>query len=133
MLEKLNPPAMVAPFNDAYHHVVVIPPGARVAHVAGQVGLRPDGTLPDDLEGQAEQAWLNLMTALAGARMGAENVVKITAYLVDAEDYAAFAAARARHLGNARPASTAVLVQGLLRPEWRFEIEAVAAAPASAA
>ncbi|MEQ8234101.1 MAG: RidA family protein [Gammaproteobacteria bacterium] len=130
MLEKLNPEGIVAPFNNAYHHTVVIPPNARVAFIAGQVGLDPQGGLPPTLEGQAEQAWVNLMAAVRVAGMGPENIVKITAYLIDADDYAAFAAARARHLGDARPASTALLVKQLLKPEWRFEIEAVAAAPA---
>ena len=129
MLEKLNPDGIVAPFNNAYHHTVVIPPNARVAYIAGQVGLAPDGSLPDTLEGQAEQAWVNVMAAVRVAGMNADNIVKITAYLIEAEDYAAFAAARARHLGAARPASTALLVKQLLKPEWRFEIEAVAAAP----
>ncbi len=129
MLEKLNPDGIVAPFNNAYHHTVVIPPNARVAYIAGQVGLAPDGSLPDTLEAQAEQAWVNVMAAVRVAGMNADNIVKITAYLIEAEDYAAFAAARARHLGAARPASTALLVKQLLKPEWRFEIEAVAAAP----
>jgi len=129
MLEKLNPDDIVAPFNNAYHHTVVIPPNARVAFIAGQIGLAPDGSLPDTLEAQAEQAWVNLMAAVRVAGMNADNIVKITAYLIEAEDYPAFAAARARHLGEARPASTALLVKQLLKPEWRFEIEAVAAAP----
>ena len=129
MLTKLNPDVIMAPFNDAYHHVVEIPAHARVVHIAGQVGLRPDGTLPDTLEAQADQAWSNVMACLAAAGMGAENVVKINAYLIDAAEYPAFAAARSKYLGQARPASTAVLVAQLIRPEWRFEIDAVAAAP----
>lgn len=128
MLEKINPPDMMEPFNNAYHHAVVIPPGARIVHVAGQVGLDARGELPDTLAGQAEQAWANVMSAVRGAGMGPENIVKITAYLLDTDDYGAFAEARARHLGDARPASTALLVKQLLKPEWRYEIEAVAAA-----
>ncbi|MCC6706567.1 MAG: RidA family protein [Gammaproteobacteria bacterium] len=130
MLEKFNPPGIVTPFNNAYHHAVVIPPNARILYIAGQVGIRQDGSLPDTLEGQAEQAWANVMACVQGAGMSAQNIVKITAYLVDADDYGAFAAARARHLGEARPASTAILIKGLLKPEWRYEIEAIAAAPA---
>ncbi len=61
--------------------------------------------------------------------MGPENIVKINAYLIDADDYPVLAAARAKHIGDARPASTAVLIKQLLLPEGRFEIEAVAAAP----
>ena len=129
MLEKLNPSSIVQPLNNAYHHTVVIPPNARICHIAGQVGMRPDGSTPEVLAEQAEQAWANVMACIAAAGMGAQNVVKINAYLVDAADYPAFAAARAKFLGDARPASTAVLVKGLLKPEWRFEIEAVAAAP----
>lgn len=129
MLEKINPDTIVTPFNNAYHHAVVIPPNARILYIAGQVGMRKDGSLPDTLEGQAEQAWSNVMACVIAAGMGAQNIVKITAYLVDAEDYGVFAAARARHLGEARPASTAILIKGLLKPEWKFEIEAVAAAP----
>ena len=129
MLEKLNPGSIMQPFNNAYHHAVVIPPNARMLYVAGQVGLRPDGTLPDTLEEQADQAWQNVMACIQEAGMGAENVVKINAYLIDAEDYPAFAAARTKHLGDARPASTAVLIKQLIVPEWRFEIDAVAAAP----
>ncbi|MEX2481827.1 MAG: RidA family protein [Gammaproteobacteria bacterium] len=129
MFEKLNPPDIMQPFNNAYHHVVVLPPNARIAYVAGQVGLDPSGELPPTLEAQAEQAWTNLLAALRVARMGAENIVKITVYLVDAADYPVFAAARAQALGDTRPASTALLVKQLLKPEWRFEVEAVAAAP----
>ena len=129
MLTKFNPPTIMAPFNNAYHHAVVIAPNARIVYIAGQVGLRADGSLPDTLEGQADQAWSNVMACVSAAGMARENIVKINTYLVDADEYPAFAAARAKHLGDARPASTAVLVKGLLKPEWRFEIEAVAAAP----
>jgi len=35
-------------------------------------------------------------------------------------------AVRAPFLGDARPASTLLVVQALARPEWLFEVEAVA-------
>ena len=130
MLERFNPDSIITPVNNAYHHAVVIPPNSRILYIAGQVGLRKDGSLPDTLEGQAEQAWQNVMACVHGAGMSAQNIVKITAYLIDVADYGAFAAARTRHLGESRPASTAILIKGLLKPEWKFEIEAVAAAPA---
>ena len=128
MLDKRNPDGVMAPFNNAYHHCVVIPPNARIAHVSGQVGLDRHGNLPDSLEGQADQAWSNVIEILKDAGMGPENIVKINAYLLDMDDYPVFAAARSKYLGDARPASTAILVAGLVMPEWRFEIEAVAAA-----
>ena len=128
MLEKLNPAAIMAPFKNNYHHAVVIPANARIVYVSGQVGLRADGSLPDTLEAQADQAWQNLTACIGETGMGPKNIVKINAYLIDADDYPAFADARAKHIGDARPASTAVLIKQLLLPEWRFEIDAVAAA-----
>ncbi len=128
MLDKHNPETIMAPFNNAYHHCVVIPPNARIAYLSGQVGLDREGNLPDTPEAQAEMAWSNVMEALKAAGMGAENIVKINAYLLDMDDYPVFAAARTKFLGDTRPASTAVLVKGLVKPEWRFEIDAVAAA-----
>ena len=116
MLEKLNPAAIMAPFKNNYHHAVVIPANARIVYVSGQVGLRADGSLPDTLEAQADQAWQNLMACIGEAGMGPENIVKINAYLIDADDYPAFADARAKHIGDARPASTAVLIKQLLLP-----------------
>lgn len=56
-----------------------------------------------------------------------ENLVKTTVFLVDAADLPAFGAARSAVLGPRKPASTLLIVAGLARPEWRVEIEAVAA------
>ena len=126
-LEKINPQTIVSPFNDAYHHTVIIPAGSRIAHTSGQVGLRKDGTISDDAEEQIEQTWKNVIACIEAADMATENIVKITAYLVNVEDYPIFAEMRSKYIGDARPAATSVLVKALVKPEWRIEIEAVAA------
>lgn len=127
MNEPVNPGTIMPPYNNAYSHGVVIPAGARVLHTAGQVGARPDGSTPPDIESQAEQLWQNLLAILAGARMEVRDIVKLTAYVVGTENYPAYAAARARHLGAHRPASTAICVPRLLAPEWLLEVELIAA------
>ena len=58
-LERINPDSIIEPFNGAYSHAVVIPPGSRVAHISGQVGLQKDGTVSDDLRAQVEQGTLS--------------------------------------------------------------------------
>lgn len=126
-LQKLNPNHIIEPFNNAYHHSVVIPPNSRILHTSGQIGLRPDGSISDDPAEQADQMWFNLMACIEEAKMGPDDIVKITAYLVNLSDYQCFASARTKYLGDSRPASTAILVKGLVKPEWRFEVEAVAA------
>ena len=127
MNSNLNPADIVTPFNNAYSHGVVIPPNARVLHTAGQIGLRPDGSLPGDIEGQAEQIWQNLLAILRDAGMGVTDIVKLTAFVVGSENYAAYAAARTRHIGTHKPASTAICVPALLKPEWLLEVELIAA------
>jgi len=127
MNDRINPAGIMPPFNNAYSHGVVIPPNARVLHTAGQIGARPDGSVPAAIEDQAEQLWQNLVAIVRGAGMEVADIVKLTAYVVGSENYAAYAAARVRHLGDHKPASTAICVPALLKPEWLLEVELIAA------
>ena len=123
----INPDGIMPPFNNAYSHGVVIPPNARVLHTAGQIGARPDGSVPPAIEAQAEQLWQNLVAIVRGAGMDIGDIVKLTAYVVGEENYPAYAAARVRHLGDHKPAATAFCVPRLLKPEWLIEVELIAA------
>ena len=80
-----------------------------------------------DIEEQADQAWWNVMEALNAVGMGSSDIVKVTAYLIEESEYGAFAAARQKYIGEAQPASTALIVKQLVSPEWRVEIDIVAA------
>jgi 2-iminobutanoate/2-iminopropanoate deaminase len=127
MNKPINPDGIMPPFNNAYSHGIVIPPNARVLHTAGQIGARADGTVSADIGEQAEQLWQNLLAIVRGAGMEASDIVKLTAYVVGTENYPAYAAARVRHLGDHKPASTAICVPALLKPEWLIEVELIAA------
>ena len=59
--------------------------------------------------------------------MTPSNLVKVNVYLLRPEDIPALRTARDRFQGDARPASTLVVVSRLVRPEWLVEIEAIAA------
>lgn len=123
----INPADIVAPFNHAYSHGVVIPPQSSVLHVSGQIGVRPDGSVPTSAEEQAEQVWVNLRAILRDAGMAIDDIVKVSAYIVGEHTFAVYAAARARHLGSHKPAATAFCVPQLLKPEWLLEVELIAA------
>lgn len=125
-IKRHNPATMASPAG-AYSHGVEVPPGARLLCVAGQVAITPDGAIPEDFQNQAEQAWRNVEHVLAAAGMGVEDLVKITSFLVREEDVAAYRRVLLRHLGDARPASTLLIVKALARPEFLVEVEAVAA------
>jgi enamine deaminase RidA (YjgF/YER057c/UK114 family) len=120
-------PATVAAPSGPYSHAVEIPASARVLHLAGQVGVAPDGSVPPDFESQAAQCWKNIKAILAAAGMGVEDLVKCTHFLTRAQDVPAYGKVRARHLGEARPASTLLVISALARQGLLVEVEAIAA------
>jgi 2-iminobutanoate/2-iminopropanoate deaminase len=126
MLKFFNPKTSAAP-NGVYSHGVVVPANARWLYISGQTGTRPDRSIPASVEEQTEVVWQNLLAVLAEGGMGVGDIVKITSFLTRAEDYAKFAPVRAKYLGDHRPASTLLVVSALARPEFKVEVEAVAA------
>jgi enamine deaminase RidA (YjgF/YER057c/UK114 family) len=124
--KKHVPDTIAAPIA-AYSHGVEIPANARILHTAGQVGLRTDGTTPEGVTAQTEVVWTNLVAILASAGMGIEDVVKVVTYVINEDDFWPMAQARAKFLGDARPASTGVIVKALAKPDWLVEVEVIAA------
>ncbi|MGC1890814.1 MAG: RidA family protein [Stellaceae bacterium] len=124
-----TPGTVAAPFGP-YSHAVEVPEGSRLLYISGEVGVLPDGTVPEGIDAQAEACWRNIIAILADAGMGVGDLVKITAHLVRPEDLAAAGAARAKHFGDARPGSATIIVKALVAPQWLIEIEAVSAAKA---
>ena len=122
-----NPPTVAKPAS-SYHQAVEVAPNARWLYISGQVGFTPEGKVAaPDLEGQAEQCWRNIKAVLGDAGMGVEHLVKCTHFLTRAEDVVAYGKVRARHLGEARPASTLLVISALARPGLLVEVEAIAA------
>jgi 2-iminobutanoate/2-iminopropanoate deaminase len=126
MLKLHNPASVHAPVSP-YSHGVEVPPNARWIYVSGQVGARPDGQVVPDVVGQIEQAWENLVSVLQSAGMGVRDVVKVTTFLVNRDDVEAWRQARNRYLQGHRAAATLLVVAGLASPDWKVEIECVAA------
>ena len=126
-MKKLNPESIAAPIS-VYTHAIEMPASARWLHISGQIGMTPDGQIAQGIEAQSEVAWQNLIAILESADMGLENLVKVTAFLVDEADVPAYGAVRTRAIGEARPASTLLIVKALASPDFLVEVEAIAAA-----
>jgi len=124
---KIHNPAASAPPNGPYSLGVEIPAGQRLLFIAGQIPLAKDGGTPQGITAQAELVWRNIIAVLESAGMGVENLIKINQYLTKAENIPGYGAVRSKVLGAARPASTMVVVQSLVKPEWLVEVEATAA------
>jgi enamine deaminase RidA (YjgF/YER057c/UK114 family) len=106
---------------------VSVPEGTELVFVSGQVGVRPDGSTPASIEEQAEQVFANILALLKAHELDATSIVKLTTFMVAGQSGDAVRAARRKHLGAHRPASTAVFVSQLVDPAWLVEVEAVAA------
>jgi enamine deaminase RidA (YjgF/YER057c/UK114 family) len=99
--------------------------GSRVL-VAGTAPVWPDGSCDPDPGAQAARCLEIILDALGEAGAGPEHVVRTRTYLTSAADWEAVGAEHGRVFGAVRPASTMVVVAGLLDPRWRVEIEAEA-------
>lgn len=110
-----------------YSHTAVVPPGTTLIFVAGQVGMRPDGSVPEAFAEQADVTFRNLRACLAAHGLGVEAVVRLGVFLLPGQDFQVLRAARERHFGSHRPASTTVYVPQLASPKFLLEVEAVAA------
>jgi enamine deaminase RidA (YjgF/YER057c/UK114 family) len=132
-MAKLHNPQTIADPIGTYSHGVEVPPNARWLHVAGQIGLRKNGTLPASVEEQTEVAWQNIVEILAAAEMKVTDLVKITQYLTRLDHFPRYAATRAKFLAGHRPASTGLIISSLVKPEYLVEVEAIAAKAAPAA
>jgi 2-iminobutanoate/2-iminopropanoate deaminase len=125
----LNPADIHAPLG-AYSHTASVPPGTELVFVSGQVGIRPDGTVPAQLEAQAEAVFQNLRACLGAHGASLRDVVKLTTFVVSGQDAQLVRDVRLRHFGAHRPASTLVFVPQLLTADYLVEVEAVAVRPA---
>lgn len=117
-----------------YSNGILVPPGRRLLFVAGQVGW--DGRQQLVGEGFVEQfaqALANVLQVVAAAGGTAEDVARLTIYVVDREEYARCRGELGRHyrqlMGDHYPAMSLVEVRALLEPGARVEIEATAAVP----
>jgi 2-iminobutanoate/2-iminopropanoate deaminase len=118
-------PAALGPYSQAIR-------AGDFVFCSGTAGIDPEtGTARDGIEAQTEQALQNLAAILASAGASMADLVKVTIFYADVEDFARLNEVYARHMPDPPPARSApanvALPHGLL-----VSIDAIAAAPARA-
>ena len=108
-------------------HAMEVPVGARLLFSNGQVGARPDGTVPSTADEQLQVIFDRLEAILAAAQMTFEDVVKFTVYVTEKSVLTSYFAHRERVMGTHNPPATLVIVDRFPRDGVQVEIEAVAA------
>ena len=123
MKEFRNPSDVHAPLG-GYSHQVEITGNERMLVLSGQVGIREDGTIPDDPLEQVDIAMENIFRNLRAAHMDVKDLVKLTYYLVGEIDTAKRREMVAAKLQGHKPCSTLLYVSRLATPGIKVEIEA---------
>jgi enamine deaminase RidA (YjgF/YER057c/UK114 family) len=106
----------------------------RMIFTAGVIGWDEAGTIvAPDLAGQLRQILLNTLAILAEDGAGPDNIVRMTWYIVDIEEYrrglAEIGAVYKELMGRNFPAMAVVEVGALVEPAARIEIETTAMVP----
>jgi enamine deaminase RidA (YjgF/YER057c/UK114 family) len=125
-MRALNPASIHPPFA-RYSHGIEIPAGSRVVFCSGQLGITPEGAIPEAAEDQARLCFQAIVAILNEAGMNLTDIVRLNAYVSSAEYLGGYMKARDEFIGAPPPASTLMVVSGFARPAFKVEIEAVAA------
>lgn len=130
-VELVNPAGIPEPMGYAQ---VGVATGSRTVYVSGQVARTADGAHvgEGDLAAQVEQAYTNLLAALAGVGATYADVAKVTAYVVDLTEEklgpfveGAMRIAAAHEIDPTKP-MTMIGVASLAEADMLVEIEAIA-------
>lgn len=123
MKESRNPQDVHAPLG-SYSHQIEVKGNERLLVISGQVGMRKDGTVPEDPLEQIDVAFENIFRNLQAAGMDVKDLVKITYYLVGEIDTAKRREVVLSKLQGHQPCSTLLYVAGLASPVYKVEIDA---------
>ena len=123
MKEFRNPQNIHTPLGQ-YSHQIEITGNERMLVLSGQVGMRADGSVPEDALEQIDVAFENIFRNLQAANMDVKDIVKLTYYLVGEIDTAKRRELTASKLQGHQPCSTLLYVAALAAPIYKIEIDA---------
>jgi 2-iminobutanoate/2-iminopropanoate deaminase len=81
--------------------------------ISGQVGQKEGGLVSENLEDQITQAVANIAEILKQNNLGLENVIDVTAFLIDQADYTLFNQVYTKLFKEPYPTRTTVTVKSL--------------------
>lgn len=111
-----------SPFEARYGFSRAVRIGDRIL-VAGTAPIWPDDFVDPDPGAQARRCLEIMLEALKEAGGAATDVVRTRMFITDAGVADAVGEAHGEIFGEIRPATTMVVVEGLLDPRWLVEME----------
>ncbi len=101
----------------------------RMLILSGQIGMKQDGSLPEEPLEQLAVALDNVLRNLKAANMTHQDLLKLTFYHVGAVDAGKRRAIIAEKLQGHIPCMTLLFVAALANPSLKVEVEALASSP----
>jgi enamine deaminase RidA (YjgF/YER057c/UK114 family) len=92
-------------------------------------GTAPVGIDSSEPYAQAKRCLAIIVDALSELGAGPEHVVRTRTYILDPADWEAVGRAHGEVFGSVLPATSMLVISGLLDPAWKVEIEADALLP----
>lgn len=123
-MKEFRNPENVHPPLGSYSHQIEIRGNERMLVLSGQVGMRQDGTVPEDPIEQMDVAFENIIRNLQTANMGVKDIIKLTYYLVGEIDTAKRRELVASKMEGHAPCNTLLYVASLVSPIYKVEIDA---------
>ena len=111
-----------SPFEAAIGFSRAVRIGGTIA-VSGTAPVWPDGSVDPDPAVQARRCWEIAVTALEELGGSVEDVIRTRQFVVDAADGDAIGQVHGEFFRGVQPASTMVVVAGLLDSRWKVEVE----------
>lgn len=121
IIQTPNAPAAIGPYSQAIKSNGLI-------FTSGQIAITPNGELIDrDIKRQTRQVLTNLENILAEAGSSLNDVIKVTIFLEDMNDFGVVNVIYAEYFGEHKPARSTVAVKTLPK-NVMVEMDVIAAA-----
>ncbi|MGF9905848.1 GNAT family N-acetyltransferase [Brevibacillus porteri] len=125
-VQRKNPSTVASPMGP-YTHLTVVPKGADLLVLSGQVGMDLHGELPTDMKEQVENTLQNILRNFESESVTAGHIIKINIWATEEMDWKHFNQVWEKFHGGTPPAMTMSYVPALAVPSLKVEIEAWAA------
>ena len=119
----------VAAHIGSYADAVAVSGGGTQIFVSGTPGLREDGSAPDDFADEVRQCWANVESALGKVGAKLTDIVYMRQWLTSHDSVSAYLAV-SKEIVHHQPAAMLSIIDGLVWPDLRVEVEVTAILPA---
>lgn len=97
----------------------------ELVYVAGSVGRKPSGKLPDSFEGQCRQMFENMKASVEASGSTMAQVLKCTCFLTDVDDFATMNKLFREYFPTSPPARSTVVIKELVVKGAKIEADCV--------